>query len=108
MEFTLEDTVRHDSGKDYYWARISVLDGEGNQGKALVGASANYICDHLGLYSGSDIKEEHLTEWISQVIAKLRRDMPEVKAGHIYYQVDSFTEDGVANGLEFLREEVAP
>ena len=108
MEFTLEDTVRYDFDRSFYWARILVRDEDGDEGKALIGAGVNYITDHLGLYSRANITDEHLAEWVSQAIAKLRREMPKIVPDHVYYYVDSFTPEGRDNGLKFLREEIVP
>lgn len=108
MEFSLEDGIHYDFDRSFYWARITTKDQEGNEGKALIGAGANYLADHFHVHSRADITDEHKNQWLEQAIERLRREMPGVRADMVYYQIDSFSPEGMQNGLHFLRTEVTP
>ncbi|MDP2655703.1 MAG: hypothetical protein Q8P17_04250 [bacterium] len=107
MQLTPEE-VYYEVPRKFYWTRIYAVKDDGSEATIVVGASRNFLNDYFRIPSGEGIREEHKNQWLERALADVDEKSESIEKGATHYKVYSMTEEGRANGLKFLREEVLP
>jgi hypothetical protein len=107
MQLTPEK-VYYEVPRKFYWTRIHAVKDDGSEATIVVGASRNFLNDYFQIPSGDGIREEHKNKWLERALADVHKKPADIENVATYYKVYSMTEEGRANGLNFLREEVLP
>lgn len=102
---TIKGKIIEDIDRDLYWTRVVFLnDDESQKTQVLTCASLEYLEDLYRIGNGTKLAETHLAEWLDNVIKKWLLLDKDLFKQDIHYDVYANTEEGEANGLDFLME----
>lgn len=102
----VKESVKDEFRRDTYWSRIH-FESDNGESKAtvLLCASHQYLWD---LYHAKKLEEVKILEWYESVVKKWVAAGDVVFTKPVHYDVYANTQEGVDNGLNFLRNEVTP
>jgi hypothetical protein len=103
MIFTPED-IHYEGTNMFRWTRIQVQSDDGKEAVVLIGAGKNFLNDHFHIPSDSRLEQTHLNQWLEQAIEDIKKEVPEIENGGVYYKVYAQSPEGQANGMTFLKE----
>lgn len=95
--------IHSDLHRQTYWGSIHFENDDGSQKtKVLFSASYEFIWDFSNALTVEGVK---LDEWNKELIQKWREMGDNIYEKLIHYDVYANTEEGMQNGLEFLKNE---
>ena len=101
MELTPEEIIYRQENMVFF-VRINIQSEDGKQGKAIAGASRNFIMDTFNIPGNQVITEEHKTRWLEMVLTDLKREITEIDTTRPFLKAYSFSWEGQQNLVKFL------
>ena len=99
----IKGKIIEDFDRDLYWTRVVFLSkDESKKTQVLACASLEYLEDLYRIGNGTKLTESHLAGWLDNVIKKWSSLNLEFFNQDIHYDVYANTQEGEANGLDFL------
>lgn len=99
----IKGAVKEDFNRDLYWTRIVFLsDDEIKKTQVFVCASVEYLEDLYRLLGGQKPEQTHFDKWVDAVIAKWSGLEEKLFEKDVHYDVYANTEEGEANGIDYL------
>ncbi len=93
--------IHEEFSRDTYWARIRFeSDDSSKQSTVITCASHEYLWDKLGV---RDLSKEDLEKWLNAVVEKWKAKEDSIFKEMVYFDVYANTEEGIENGLIFLK-----
>ena len=102
----IQEDIHYEVERMTYWVRVHATFEGDRQSLILVCASKNYISDYFKLTNS--IKEIDKKNWMKKVLSDLEKEGEILLNNDVNYRVYAFTEEGLKNGLEFLKNEITP
>lgn len=100
---TLRGSVKEDFDRDLYWTKIVFLsDDETKKTSVFVCASQEYLDDFYRIAGTLRPEQKHLDDLVKRVVAKWSTLGEDVFKQDVHYDVYANTQEGEANGLDFL------
>jgi hypothetical protein len=101
----IKGTIKEDFNRDLYWTRVVFLsDDEKKRTQVLVCASEEYFRDLYRLSGNQKLDQAHFDSWLDSVITKWSKFGERLLERDIHYDVYATTQDGEANGIDYLLE----
>lgn len=106
MKIEKED-IKYEFHRGIYWTRIFFTSDDGiKKTKVFTCASMEYLQDLYKIVSGDKLKQEEFNAWLDVVVKKWSKLGDEIFNQDIHYDVYSNTQEGEANGIDFLVKEI--
>jgi len=100
---TIKGKIIEDLDRDLYWTRVVFLnDKEDIKTQVLACASLEYLEDLYRIGNNIKLTEANLAEWLDGIIKKWSSLNKDLFNQDIHYDVYANTQEGEANGLDFL------
>jgi len=99
----IKGKIIEDVDRDLYWTRIVFLsEDESKKTQIFACASLEYLEDLYQIGNETGLAEHHLKTWLNNVIEKWSSLGINLFDQDIHYAVYANTDEGEANGLDFL------
>lgn len=104
----IKGSVKEEFDRDLYWTKIVLLsEDETKKTQVLACASEEYLTDLYRLPGRQGLTREHLDRWLDSVMAKWSTLAEKLFEKDVHYDVYATTQEGEANGIDFLLKEIA-
>jgi hypothetical protein len=101
----VKSTIKSDSSRDNYWARILLKSSENKQTFLFVCASHEYIENSL---KTNEVSATKVNELIDDVIVEWQSKGNSIFNKPFHLEVRAVTQNGYENGIQFLKNEIVP
>ena len=106
MKFEL-GKIHEDFSRAIYWTRI-IFSSEDDKkvSRVLVCSSEEYLDDLYRLSGSERLTQEHFSQWLSSVVDKWLKLGEEIFKQDVHYDVYANTQEGEANGFNYLVQKI--
>ena len=106
MKIEKED-IQYEFHRGLYWTRIFFTSDDGvKKTKVFTCASMEYLSDFYRIVSGDKLNQDDFDDWLSNIVKKWSILGEEIFNQDVHYDVYANTQEGEANGIDFLVKEV--
>ena len=101
------DKLHEEFDRDLYWTIIIFFsDDESQKTRIFICSSQEYLDDYYKIAADKNLSQQNIEDWLNKVIEKWSTLGEEIFNQDSHYDVYANTEEGEANGLDFLLKRV--